>query len=264
MTTNEINTAIETIDTQIKEVAAEKERIEQVSSKYYLYTRKKQDLVKRLKALGLKETGNMDSLVSRLIAYGEKEIERLDARASELQAEKDRMLHTSEGETTMAAPKGNSNAKKKSRTRTPVVLSIGDDRLSWVIAQLGIDDPTDAQIIRFVKDFCYGKIDEEVKKMEEQEPQEEKRQFYYTEISLDLDDLSSHDWRVEASKNMQSHQAFSIKIVGHAEYADAFYDPITRRLGIAWGADPTWADVDDVDSGIEMWLNDGEEWERRN
>lgn len=60
----------------------------------------------------------------------------------------------------MAAPKGNTNAKKL-RTRIPVVLSISDARLDWVIAQLGIDNPTDAQIIRFVKDFCYGKIDEE-------------------------------------------------------------------------------------------------------
>lgn len=166
MTTNEIKTAIETIDSQLKEVAAEKDQIERVNDGYFLYSRKKQDLVKRLKALGLISTGNMEVLVNRLMSHYEKEIERLDARASELQAEKDRMLqemstmHTSEGEMTMAAPKGNTNAKK-GRTRTPVVLSIGDERLNWVIAQLGIDNPTDAQIIRFVKDFCYGKIDEE-------------------------------------------------------------------------------------------------------
>jgi hypothetical protein len=35
-------------------------------------------------------------------------------------------------------------------------------------------------------------------------------------------------------------------------------------MGIAWGADATWADVDGLESGIEMYLNDGEEWDQRN
>jgi len=33
------------------------------------------------------------------------------------------------------------------------------------------------------------------------------------------------------------------------------------RLGIAWGADATWADAEDLESGIDMWLNDGDAWE---
>ena len=36
------------------------------------------------------------------------------------------------------------------------------------------------------------------------------------------------------------------------------------RLGIAWGADATWADAESIESGIEMWLNDPEEWEAKN
>lgn len=46
------------------------------------------------------------------------------------------------------------------------------------------------------------------------------------------------------------------------ETAQALY--ADGRLGIAWGADATWADVKDVESGIEMWLNDGDAWEAAN
>lgn len=53
-------------------------------------------------------------------------------------------------------------------------------------------------------------------------------------------------------------------INAHAEAAEAVYLPGEGRLGIAWGGDATWADVDDVESGIEMWLNDGEAWELAN
>lgn len=48
------------------------------------------------------------------------------------------------------------------------------------------------------------------------------------------------------------------------ERAQALYFPTEGRLGIAWGADATWADVKDVESGIEMWLNDPEAWEAAN
>ena len=49
-----------------------------------------------------------------------------------------------------------------------------------------------------------------------------------------------------------------------AERAQALYLPQEGRLGIAWGADATWADVRDLESGIEMWLNDGDAWEAAN
>lgn len=49
-----------------------------------------------------------------------------------------------------------------------------------------------------------------------------------------------------------------------AEQAQALYLPSEGRLGIAWGADATWADVRGVEDGIEMWLNDGEAWEHAN
>lgn len=48
------------------------------------------------------------------------------------------------------------------------------------------------------------------------------------------------------------------------ERARALYLPRDGRLGIAWGADATWADVPSLEAGIEMYLNDGDEWEARN
>lgn len=66
----------------------------------------------------------------------------------------------------MGAPEGNANAKKDA-TRVSVCLSIADDkekmRRSWAVQQLqrqGIADPTYQQINRFVKDWCYARIDE--------------------------------------------------------------------------------------------------------
>ena len=48
-----------------------------------------------------------------------------------------------------------------------------------------------------------------------------------------------------------------------AESAQALYCPTMGRLGIAWGADATWADVESLEAGIETWLNDPEAWEAR-
>ena len=49
-----------------------------------------------------------------------------------------------------------------------------------------------------------------------------------------------------------------------SERADALYLPEVGRLGIAWNSDATWADVDDGESGIEMWINERETWEQWN
>lgn len=66
----------------------------------------------------------------------------------------------------MAAPEGNQNARKAGGTRVPVCLSIADNRKEWVIRQLqqeqGIAEPTQAQVIRYVKDFCYELIDKAI------------------------------------------------------------------------------------------------------
>lgn len=66
------------------------------------------------------------------------------------------------------APKGNTNAQKEA-TRVPACLSISDEgeakRRSWAVQELqeqGIAEPTPQEISRFVKDFCYAKIDEAI------------------------------------------------------------------------------------------------------
>jgi hypothetical protein len=46
--------------------------------------------------------------------------------------------------------------------------------------------------------------------------------------------------------------------------AQALYFPKLGRLGIAWGADATWADVESVASGIKMWATDADAWEAAN
>ena len=48
------------------------------------------------------------------------------------------------------------------------------------------------------------------------------------------------------------------------EQADYLYVPDAGRLGIAWGADATWADTPDLDAGIRTWLTDPDAWELAN
>lgn len=48
------------------------------------------------------------------------------------------------------------------------------------------------------------------------------------------------------------------------EMAQVLYLPIGQRLGIAWGADATWATVDSLMDGIAMWLYTPEEWKAAN
>lgn len=86
----------------------------------------------------------------------------------------------------------------------------------------------------------------------------------YTYTPIAGSELTATDLRGEAAE--VSGEAFRITIYENdtcaAETADAFF--ADGRLGIAWGADATWADVKDVESGIEMWLNDGAAWEAAN
>lgn len=90
--------------------------------------------------------------------------------------------------------------------------------------------------------------------------------FTYTPTSED--NISSTDLLAEQSSGAFG-DFYRITIYNEGgsqapEYAEALYIPSEGRLGIAWGADATWADVKDVGGGIEMWLNDGETWEAAN
>lgn len=87
--------------------------------------------------------------------------------------------------------------------------------------------------------------------------------FTFNRISVQ--DLSATDLHSEIVSGAKAYSIVIYDAAGIervAEAAEALY--ADGRLGIAWGADATWADVSDVESGIEMWLNDGDAWERAN
>ncbi len=84
------------------------------------------------------------------------------------------------------------------------------------------------------------------------------------EIDCDLITATDLQREIPVANIENSHDVccYLINIEGSVEKAQAVH--IDGRLGIAWGADAAWADVDDVESGIEMWLNNPDEWEKRN
>jgi len=84
---------------------------------------------------------------------------------------------------------------------------------------------------------------------------------------IQIVELKSTDLRTEAYAAIDDHPdlefgAFQVgSYPGMAEY---LWVPDIHRLGLSWGSDATWAEADGVEAGIEMWLNDSEEWELRN
>lgn len=87
--------------------------------------------------------------------------------------------------------------------------------------------------------------------------------FRYEQIATDK--LTATDLQEEVTPAATAYRITVYDSTGtraYPETAEALY--ADGRLGIAWGADATWADVKDVESGIEMWLNDGEAWEAGN
>ena len=91
----------------------------------------------------------------------------------------------------------------------------------------------------------------------------------FTVKPIKIGDLSALDLQGEAG-GITGVQAYRITIYDdkgmnpEAATAQALFWPEDNRLGIAWGADATWADVESVETGIEMWLNDPEAWEAGN
>jgi len=109
-----------------------------------------------------------------------------------------------------------------------------------------------------------SRIPEEIK----QKKEDEKRSFTYEEVDLE-EIIGSTSLRKDLAGCSEKTVGLIIRILDSAgkefaERAEGLYDPEWKRMGISWGADATWADVDGLEEGIEMWLNDGEEWERRN
>ena len=89
------------------------------------------------------------------------------------------------------------------------------------------------------------------------------RTFTYRGIAAS--DMSAIDLRAEVTPTAETYRITIYDATGTRampETAEAVY--VDGRLGIAWGADATWADVADLESGIEMWLNDGDAWTAAN
>lgn len=88
----------------------------------------------------------------------------------------------------------------------------------------------------------------------------------------DFSPLSAIDLRQEAAEivargeTVESGQIILYDEAGYqqgGEKGEYLYSPADARLGIAWGTDATWADVGGLKQGIEMYINDPDEWEAR-
>jgi hypothetical protein len=90
----------------------------------------------------------------------------------------------------------------------------------------------------------------------------DRKEWVYNIVSRS--EITAIDLRDEIKQYDGKIQAFRIIITGHAEFAQGLYLPDIQRMGIAWSADATWADVDGLEQGIEMWANNPDEWNRRN
>jgi hypothetical protein len=91
---------------------------------------------------------------------------------------------------------------------------------------------------------------------------------YYPTSDLDILGYNgTGSLREEAEWELRRGEVIEIASVeadGMAERGKALYIPRVGRIGITWGADPTWADADSLEEGIRMYVEDGDEYERLN
>lgn len=89
----------------------------------------------------------------------------------------------------------------------------------------------------------------------------------YRYEQVPANELRSTDLRHETSTIAHNYAAYRITVydetgtVADPEPAEAVHIPAFARLGITWGGPAVWADVPDLDTGIDWWLNDGDEWD---
>lgn len=139
-----------------------------------------------------------------------------------------------------------------------VYLTIGGYVVNFLDEKNNIR-PTDGDTIYKYRQGAYRRCKQLNDNLKER-LMDKKRGWTHEEIALD--DISASDLQQEIKQTSGEIRAYRIHLQDEAEVAQALY--LNGRLGIAWGSDATWADVKDVESGIEMWVNNGEEWERRN
>ena len=89
-----------------------------------------------------------------------------------------------------------------------------------------------------------------------------------------VNQLNARDLRAVADDRWQFPLvAYYIDVIDEESFgrvgygrAEALYSPEDARLGIAWGAEADWGDVDDaldIGPAIDDWLNDRDAWEAR-
>ena len=81
--------------------------------------------------------------------------------------------------------------------------------------------------------------------------------------------LNASDLRAEQAEN--GGDAYTVTVYGEDGYAEksgnsieALYNAKEGRMGVCAGGDSTWADVNSLESGVEMYLNDADAWEAAN
>ncbi|GAB4203544.1 MAG: hypothetical protein OHK0022_27800 [Roseiflexaceae bacterium] len=93
------------------------------------------------------------------------------------------------------------------------------------------------------------------------------RQYRYESVGADHPRVQSLREDAEGALDAQFARVTIYDEAGikaEPESAFAIYVPSAGRGGIVWGGDPTWGDARDLEEMIETWLNNPEEWERRN
>ena len=85
-------------------------------------------------------------------------------------------------------------------------------------------------------------------------------------IQIELAAITATDLRLDAAQIEDSDgiEAYRLYLDDQVETADVLWFSHIQRMGIAWGANATWADASSVEEGIRIWLEDPEEWARRN
>lgn len=95
--------------------------------------------------------------------------------------------------------------------------------------------------------------------------------FIHT-VRFDTEEISSLDLveEIESSEDPKS-QFGTAEIIGEDGYVrtgentmEFAYFPLTGRIGISCGADSGWADADSIEHGIWIYLNNPQEFVRRN
>jgi|SRR5579859_1704760 len=204
-----------------------------------------------------------------------KQAIRVLARQEGIELQRERRMYTYALETSISAranldEKSASDAWEDARGHYPGAVITGKELEAHANSLVDLaleqnddltDDPEEYRA-RYVQSYCKAYQENIAQKKED-----EKRIFTYEAINGE--DITSTDLQEERARCSEKTMALRIRILDSAEKefaerAEALYDPEAGRIGISWGADATWADADGLEEGIEMWLNDGEEWNRRN